>query len=86
LSVEKNDYRHVRRIMDINNRTSIRVAAEVTNTMTVSKEVVNRLKSYVSNNPTGDRAKRVSLQEALEMEDQKVEWTPCRFATLGWKY
>ena len=86
LSVAKNDYRHVRRIMDINNKTSIRVAAEVTNTMSVNKAVVDRLKSYVSDNSVGDGIKRVSLQEALSMEDKKVEWTPCRFATLGWKY
>ena len=55
--------------MDINNRTSIRVAAEVTNTMSVKKDVVNRLKTYVSKPSVGDGVKRVSLQEALEMEE-----------------
>ena len=57
LSIDRNDYRHVRRIMDINNRTSIRIAADVTNSMTLHKDVVKRLKNYVNVKDIGESTK-----------------------------
>lgn len=47
LSVDQNDGRHVRRVMEITNKNSIRMAADVTNTMIMPKEIINRLKTYV---------------------------------------
>ena len=56
--------------MDINNRTSIRIAADVTHSMSVNKDVVDRLKTYV-NNKKLDADKRMSLEDALMMEEDK---------------
>jgi len=71
ISVDKNEYRHIRRIMDINNRTSIRVAADVTNSMTLNKDVVNRLKKYVNGKDLNGSYKRVSFEDCLNEEEEK---------------
>ena len=74
-------------MMEINNRRNIRIAADVTNTLTVSKDVIKRLKSYVGGTEPADK-RNVTMQDALRMDDQdkKDEWAPCRFSVHGWKY
>jgi len=47
LQLEKDDIRFTRRIIETHGRKSIEKAANVTKTLAVKKEVIERLKKYV---------------------------------------
>lgn len=91
LSVEQNDARHVRRQLEITNKNSLRMGSEVTNTLTMPKAVINRLKTYVElkGNEPDVLQTRQSLENLIQKETERNdlhEWTPCRWSDIGWKY
>jgi hypothetical protein len=56
--------------MDNFNRVSLRQAADVTETLTVSKDVVDRLKSYLYRKQDS-KTHRISLKEVINEEEQQ---------------
>ena len=73
MHLEKDDIRHMRRIMELSNNKSISIAANITKSLGCKKDAIVRLKTYVG--------------QAHEPENTtQFEWTPCRFNINGWKY
>lgn len=68
------------------------MGVEVTNTLVMPKDVIDRLKSYVKTeeepNQESSGHTRQSLQKLIEMENDinNQDWTPCRWSSIGWKY
>ena len=52
--MEKDDIRFTRRIIETNSRSSIALAANVTKSLAVKNEVIERLKKYVNTDNYND--------------------------------
>lgn len=49
LNLEKDDLRHTRRMMDMHNSKAISYAANVSNSIAIRKDAVNKMRQYVGN-------------------------------------
>lgn len=67
-------------MMDNHNRQSIRLAADFTKTLGCSRDAVEKMKNYVGQS---DSAERPCIQEDV---NHNLEWKPCPFSHMGWKY
>lgn len=78
ITLEKDDIRHTRRIMEQYHNKSISQAANKTFTLSCKRDAIPRLRKYVRETN--------KLNEDDENTADQYEWTPDRFNTLGWKY
>lgn len=83
LKLEKDDLRFTRRILENSNNKSIGTAIHVTKTLGCRADAVARMKQYFSGSTYVERGRPKVMEHDLE---EDWEWTPCRYATSGWKY